>query len=126
MGENSDKKPTVILVGADKGGVGKTTITRTLIDYLAMKHVPRRAFDTEAPKGALKRLQIMRDAARSNLFARFQAEISEALENWPQNFLAHARGLLEGEFKRLNQALATRASNQNWLIANARSEGAAK
>jgi hypothetical protein len=55
MGENPDKKPTVILVGADKGGVGKTTITRTLLDYLAMKHVPRRAFDTEAPKGALKR-----------------------------------------------------------------------
>jgi hypothetical protein len=55
MGENPDKKPTVILVGADKGGVGKTTVTRTLIDYLAMRHVPRRAFDTESPKGALKR-----------------------------------------------------------------------
>jgi hypothetical protein len=55
MGQNPDKKPTVILIGADKGGVGKTTITRTLLDYLAMKHVPRRAFDTESPKGALKR-----------------------------------------------------------------------
>ena len=56
MGKNNpDAKPTVILVGADKGGVGKTTITRTLLDYLAMKHVPRRAFDTESPKGALKR-----------------------------------------------------------------------
>jgi hypothetical protein len=55
MGKNPDSKPTVILVGADKGGVGKTTITRTLLDYLAVKHVPRRAFDTEAPKGSLKR-----------------------------------------------------------------------
>ena len=26
-------KPTVILVGADKGGVGKTTVARTLLDY---------------------------------------------------------------------------------------------
>jgi hypothetical protein len=26
--------PTVIIVGADKGGVGKTTVTRVLLDYL--------------------------------------------------------------------------------------------
>jgi cellulose biosynthesis protein BcsQ len=26
-------KPGVILVGADKGGVGKTTVSRTLLDY---------------------------------------------------------------------------------------------
>ncbi len=48
-------KPTVILVGADKGGVGKTTVTRTLLDYLESQQIPRRAFDTEAPKGTLKR-----------------------------------------------------------------------
>jgi hypothetical protein len=53
--ESSRAKPTVVLVGADKGGVGKTTITRTLLDYLEARQVPRRAFDTEAPKGALKR-----------------------------------------------------------------------
>jgi hypothetical protein len=47
--------PAVILVGADKGGVGKTTITRTLLDYLAAKGIPCRAFDTESPKGALVR-----------------------------------------------------------------------
>jgi hypothetical protein len=48
-------KPTVIIVGADKGGVGKTTVARTLLDYLAAHQVPTRAFDTEAPKGTLKR-----------------------------------------------------------------------
>ena len=26
-------KPTVVVVGADKGGVGKTTVSRTLLDY---------------------------------------------------------------------------------------------
>ena len=26
-------KPAVIMVGADKGGVGKTTVSRTLLDY---------------------------------------------------------------------------------------------
>jgi hypothetical protein len=48
-------KPTVILVGADKGGVGKTTVARTLLDYLAAEKLPSRAFDTESPKGTLKR-----------------------------------------------------------------------
>jgi hypothetical protein len=48
-------KPTVILVGADKGGVGKTTVARTLLDYFTAHQIPIRAFDTEAPKGTLKR-----------------------------------------------------------------------
>ena len=48
-------KPVVIVVGADKGGVGKTTVSRTLLDYFNANHVPTRAFDTESPRGALKR-----------------------------------------------------------------------
>src|SRR5208283_4426973 len=48
-------KPAIIVVGADKGGVGKTTVARTLLDYFTAHHVPTRAFDTEAPKGTLKR-----------------------------------------------------------------------
>lgn len=48
-------KPAVILVGADKGGVGKTTVSRALLDYLVAHNVPVRAFDTEAPKGTLRR-----------------------------------------------------------------------
>ena len=48
-------KPAVILVGADKGGVGKTTVSRALLDYFIAHNVPTRAFDTEAPKGTLKR-----------------------------------------------------------------------
>jgi hypothetical protein len=48
-------KPTVIVVGADKGGVGKTTVARTLLDYFTAHHIPTRAFDTESPKGTLKR-----------------------------------------------------------------------
>lgn len=48
-------KPAVILVGADKGGVGKTTISRALLDFLAANNVLTRAFDTEYPRGTLKR-----------------------------------------------------------------------
>ncbi len=52
-------KPTVILVGADKGGVGKTTVSRALLDFLARKNVLARAFDTEFPRGTLHRFYPM-------------------------------------------------------------------
>ena len=48
-------KPTVILVGADKGGVGKTTVTRALLDYFQAHSIATRAFDTESPRGTLRR-----------------------------------------------------------------------
>ena len=48
-------KPAVVIIGADKGGVGKTTVARTLLDYLVRHQIRTRAFDTEIPKGTLKR-----------------------------------------------------------------------
>lgn len=43
------------MVGADKGGVGKTTVSRTVLDYFTANNIPARAFDTESPRGTLKR-----------------------------------------------------------------------
>jgi len=48
-------KPAVVLIGADKGGVGKTTVARTLLDYFTAHQIRVRAFDTEVPRGTLKR-----------------------------------------------------------------------
>jgi hypothetical protein len=50
-----DMTPLVVIVGADKGGVGKTTVSRALLDYFKAQGATYRAFDTEAPVGALKR-----------------------------------------------------------------------
>jgi hypothetical protein len=47
--------PTVFIVGADKGGVGKTTVTRVLLDYFKANGVDFKAFDTEHPSGSLQR-----------------------------------------------------------------------
>lgn len=47
--------PSIIIVGADKGGVGKTTVTRVLTDYLRQRQIRHRAFDTEYPSGDLVR-----------------------------------------------------------------------
>lgn len=48
-------RPTVIVVGADKGGVGKTTIARAILDFLSLNEIYARAFDTETPRGTLHR-----------------------------------------------------------------------
>src|SRR5262249_46376132 len=49
------RKPGVVLIGADKGGVGKTVVGRALLDYFAHRRLCARAFDTEVPRGTLKR-----------------------------------------------------------------------
>lgn len=47
--------PLVIMIGADKGGVGKTMISRTMDDYLQRRRVNRKVFDAQYPGGDLKR-----------------------------------------------------------------------
>jgi hypothetical protein len=53
------KVPLLIVVGADKGGVGKTTVARAVCDYLTVhRRIPsavQRVWDTEAPAGDLQR-----------------------------------------------------------------------
>jgi hypothetical protein len=48
-------QPLLVIVGADKGGVGKTTISRVLMDYFQAQGMDARAFDTQIPNGVLKR-----------------------------------------------------------------------
>lgn len=43
------------MVGSDKGGVGKTTISRALLDYFKDKGVRPSVFDTEQGDGVLRR-----------------------------------------------------------------------
>jgi hypothetical protein len=47
--------PYVIITGSDRGGVGKTTCARVLVDYFKRQGVTYRAFDTESPLGVLQR-----------------------------------------------------------------------
>lgn len=51
----SGPRPLVIVVGADKGGTGKTTVARVLDDYLQHSNVVRKVFDGEFPAGDLRR-----------------------------------------------------------------------
>lgn len=47
--------PLIIMVGANKGGVGKTTVARAVDDYLQARRAARRVFDSEWPAGDLRR-----------------------------------------------------------------------
>ena len=48
-------KPTLLIVGAQKGGVGKTTVARLLLHWLEENRRAHIAFDTETPLGSLIR-----------------------------------------------------------------------
>jgi hypothetical protein len=48
-------KPTIVIVGADKGGVGKTTVSRAVLDYFKAHGVDVKAYDTQYPGGVLVR-----------------------------------------------------------------------
>jgi hypothetical protein len=48
-------KPSLVLVGAQKGGVGKTTTARLLLHWLGEAKRQHAAFDTEYPAGSLAR-----------------------------------------------------------------------
>ncbi len=49
------RKPLIILIGADKGGVGKTTVARVTADYLQARGANGRLYDTELGRGDLAR-----------------------------------------------------------------------
>jgi hypothetical protein len=56
--------PLLILVGADKGGVGKTTVCRVLCDYMDAKLIDMeapRVIDTQIPKGELRKFRTTAD-----------------------------------------------------------------
>src|ERR1700737_5351136 len=48
-------KPVVLMVGADKGGVGKTTVCATVRHYHKAKNTLVGAFDAKHPRGSLQR-----------------------------------------------------------------------
>jgi hypothetical protein len=47
--------PVLVCTGSDKGGVGKTTIARALLDFLKDKGLRPTVFDTEPDPGVLRR-----------------------------------------------------------------------
>jgi hypothetical protein len=88
------RKPTLIVVGADKGGVGKTTVSRTLLDYFDTLRVSVRAFDTEHPHGALKRFYPENASVVDMTVVRDQMKIFDSLNESQVTLIDVRAGLL--------------------------------
>lgn len=78
-------KHSVILVGADKGGVGKTTVSRALLDYLDRNSVMARAFDTENPRGTLHRFYPGKAQIIDLANVADQMRILDTMDDTPEN-----------------------------------------
>ncbi len=66
-------------------------------------------------------LQIVRDAAKSDLLDRWGIEIQSALEEWPRDFLPKTREQFERTFRRtIDEVTVDRLRNGDWAEAHAR------
>lgn len=112
------KIPTIIIVGADKGGVGKTTVTRLLTDYLALNGINVRLFDTEYPAGDLKRFDT--DAEIIDVSSvQSQMKVFDILDDSKVTVLDLRAGLLSEILTELDQSNLledVRAGNLNLII----------
>lgn len=83
--------PIIFLVGADKGGVGKTTVTRALAEYITAGFQTPRLIDTQFPTGDLRTFH--KDAELVDLDST--AGQMEAFDNLPAvTIIDAAAGLL--------------------------------
>ena len=65
-------KPTVFIVGAVKGGVGKTTTTRALLSYFDDHGIAAKAFDTET--------ETIDDSGEPGVLVHFHPDITEVVD----------------------------------------------
>lgn len=96
-------KPLLIMVGADKGGTGKTTVSRVLTDYLDQNKFDFRAFDTESPKGTLKRFVPERTEIVDLTQVADQMKVFDTLSQQPVTIIDVRAGLLTPTLKTLGE-----------------------
>lgn len=94
--------PVIFIVGADKGGVGKTTVARTLLDFYEGRNISCKGVDTEHPKGVLKRfypeLVDVVDLTKSN----GQMQVFDALRQYSVTLIDIRAGLLSKTLDMMN------------------------
>lgn len=95
--------PTVMIVGADKGGVGKTMTCRVLLDYLAARGITARVFDAQWPGGDLVRFAT--DAMKIDIAAvPDQMRVFDGLEAVPYTVIDLPAGLMSPTIRALEEA----------------------
>jgi MinD-like ATPase involved in chromosome partitioning or flagellar assembly len=95
--------PHVVIVGADKGGVGKTTISRTLMDYFAAHGITHRAFDTETPDGVLRRFHATKTKVVDLTASDDQMKVFDTLRETQVTLIDIRAGLLSRTLRTLSE-----------------------
>lgn len=91
----------VVIVGADKGGVGKTTVSRTILDYFKDKGRSIRAFDSEMPNGVLKRFHPVETELVDITSSDGQMMVFDMLSKQPVTLIDIRAGVLSSTLKTL-------------------------
>ncbi len=92
-------------------------------DFTVLPRLLRDSLIIETWEGAPNtlRMQIMRDGARSDVFNRWRSEVSNALEQWPADFLAATRNRFEHAFRQTTETLSEgRLLDRQWAATHAR------
>lgn len=95
--------PLLVIVGADKGGVGKTTVSRVLMDLFRSYGMDARAFDTQAPAGVLKRFHGAKTEVVDVTTLDGQMRVFDTLNSSAVTVLDLAAGLLTPTLQMLRE-----------------------
>jgi hypothetical protein len=96
-------QPLLVIVGADKGGVGKTTVSRCLMDWFAAQGMDARGFDTQVPKGVLKRFHPSKTELVDITTIDGQMKVFDTLNSSPVTVLDLAASLLKPVLEALRE-----------------------
>lgn len=99
----AEAKPHLVLVGADKGGVGKTMTTRALLSYCIKRGIVCRVIDTEASDRSLRRFHPEAEAIDMGRVAG-QMRIFDDLPNAGVTVVDVRAGLLTAALKAMHAA----------------------
>jgi hypothetical protein len=91
--------PQIVIVGADKGGVGKTTVARALMDYFKGQGMDARAFDNQVPDGNLKRFFPAKTAIVDLLLSDDQMKVFDTLAQSAVTVIDVQAGMLSKTIK---------------------------
>lgn len=94
--------PCVVIVGADKGGVGKTTASLALLDFYNEKNISCRGKDTEYPQGILQRFAPAQVDIVDLTRPSYQVKVFDTLKNWSVTLIDIRAGLLSKTLTMLN------------------------
>ena len=106
-------REAILILGANGIVEDFTVLPRLLRDSMIIE-------TWEGPHNTLC-LQIVRDAARSHVLERWQSEISQCLETWPDGFMSYTRTRVEQFFREVEGLISSeRFQDETWASAHAR------